>query len=178
MSDHSLKAARDKAEHGLTVPKFEGILKDLYTRLLVPNPQEMDPELRNHYYFTQMFEPYLLLKAAIKAGDVGYINRALDIMSIIIFGSSSKNYAIVSIFLAYLTLTKRVASNEIRLRVVLAGNLLPRCSRAKWISRYSTGSDQQWDKKADRNLRLSRALTSRRVLTVGYNNNDSHCYTT
>ena len=106
MSDESFEAACNKAEDELTVSKFEGILKDLYTRLLVSEPEETDPELRNHYYFTQMFEPYLLLKAAIKYGDVGYISRALDKMSIYIFGSASTNYAIVSMFLAYLTRSK------------------------------------------------------------------------
>ena len=107
MSDESFKAACDKAEEDLTVPKFEGILKDIYTRIFLSTDQEeTDPELRNHYYFLQMFEPYILLKAAIKYGDIAYMSRALDIMTMYILGSSSKNYAIVSLFLAYHTRSK------------------------------------------------------------------------
>ena len=107
MPEDRFRAACNKAEERLTVVKFEAILKDIYTRIFIrTDPDETDPELRNHYYFLRIFEPYLLLKAAIKHGDIGYISRALDIMTIYILGSSSKNYAMVSMFLAYHTRSK------------------------------------------------------------------------
>ena len=68
--------------------------------------KETDPKLRNYYYFIRIFKLYLLFKAAIKAGNIGYISRALDIIFIYIFGLSSKNYVIVLIFLAYYTRNK------------------------------------------------------------------------
>jgi hypothetical protein len=78
-----------------------------------------DNEVRNHYLFLRQAQTYMILRYAIKHGDIGLIRRAIDRCCVYFHGSGQHKYAYEMLYLQRLflasqaPLTRAILSNSL-----------------------------------------------------------------
>jgi hypothetical protein len=70
--------------------KYANICHDAADNESIP---QLDMEFVNHVRFIQVVEPYVVLKHAIKHGDIGLLRKAIVQCCVVFHGTSTKNYA-------------------------------------------------------------------------------------
>ena len=99
--------------------KYANICHDAADNGSIP---QLDMELVNHIRFIQAVEPYVVLKHAIKHGDIGLLRKAIAHCCVAFHGTSSKNYARELLHLYRLTATN--AADPVFQKVILGCGLV------------------------------------------------------
>ncbi|KAI9845730.1 MAG: hypothetical protein M1837_004563 [Sclerophora amabilis] len=108
---------------GMTPVSFSRIIDTLYKQLRTTSVGQCeDEEYRNHLLFLEQTETYILLKYAIKFGDIGLISRAVDRCCIYFAGTNQFKYSFETLYFKRLTTTS-AATAPLR-RAILANSLV------------------------------------------------------
>jgi hypothetical protein len=99
--------------------KYANICHDAADNESIP---QLDMEFVNHVRFIQVVEPYVVLKHAIKHGDIGLLRKAIVQCCVVFHGTSTKNYARELLHLHRLTATK--AADPVLQRAILGCGLV------------------------------------------------------
>ncbi|KAI9847096.1 MAG: hypothetical protein M1837_003214 [Sclerophora amabilis] len=93
--DKSLEQALDE----MTPVSFGRVVNALYAQLRATSASKCeDEEYRNHLLFLEQTETYILLKYAIKFGDIGLISRTVDRCCIYFAGTNQFKYSFETLY--------------------------------------------------------------------------------
>ncbi|KAI9845965.1 MAG: hypothetical protein M1837_004371 [Sclerophora amabilis] len=107
----------------MTPVSFSQIINTLYKQLRTTSASQCeDDEYRNYLLFLEQTETYILLKYAIKWGDIGLILRAVDRCCIYFAGTNQFKYSFETLYFKRLTTTS-AATAPLR-RAILANSLV------------------------------------------------------
>ncbi|KAI9848989.1 MAG: hypothetical protein M1837_005880 [Sclerophora amabilis] len=108
---------------GMTPVSFSRIIDTLYKQLRTTSVGQCeDKKYRNHLLFLEQTETYILLKYAIKFGNIDLISRAVDCCCIYFAGTNQFKYSFETLYFKQLT-TTLAATAPLR-RAILANSLV------------------------------------------------------
>ena len=122
--EHTL-AEYDRAICGLSVEQYMGLLESV-RKVFTFHAWQGDGDSIGNYTtlcrFLQEGEVFLLMRHAVKAGDIGWIRRLIDILVVMFYGSEQHKYGYELLHLRWM-LSDNVATHQLQ-RAILASGLV------------------------------------------------------